>query len=61
MDLRSLIPIGRARGVARRELADPFAALQRQIDWLFDDFTRGRPAIGNARELTPKNGRDGNG
>ena len=44
MALRSLIPIGRERGVAR--FAEPFTALQREIDRLFDDFTRGWPTMG---------------
>jgi len=46
MNLRSLIPIGRDRTVARHELLPPFATLQREIDRLFDDFTRGWPALG---------------
>jgi len=44
MALRSLIPIGRERGVAR--FAEPFTTLQREIDRLFDDFTRGWPTMG---------------
>jgi len=44
MALRSLIPIGRERGVAR--FAEPFTSLQREIDRLFDDFTRGWPTMG---------------
>jgi HSP20 family protein len=46
MNLRSLIPIGRDRTVARHELFTPFATLQREIDRLFDDFTRGWPTLG---------------
>jgi HSP20 family protein len=53
MNLRSLIPIGRDRGVARRGSTDPFIALQREIDRLFEDFTRGWPALGSTSELTP--------
>jgi HSP20 family protein len=53
MNLRSLIPIGRERNVARGELADPFTALQREIDYLFNDFARGWPSAGRAMELTP--------
>jgi HSP20 family protein len=44
MALRSLIPIGRERGVAR--FGEPFTTLQREIDRLFDDFTRGWPTMG---------------
>ena len=49
MNLRSLIPIGRQRELARAD--NPFISLQREIDRLFDDFTRGFPsfpALGNA-------------
>jgi len=44
MSLRSLIPIGRERGLARSGF-DPFSTLQREIDRLFDDFTRGWPTM----------------
>jgi HSP20 family protein len=44
MNLKSLIPIGRDRSVARRDVS-PFTTLQREIDRLFDDFTRGWPAF----------------
>jgi|SwirhirootsSR3_FD_contig_31_22201214_length_550_multi_3_in_0_out_0_1 HSP20 family protein len=47
MNLRSLIPIGRSRDVARREYT-PFWSLQREIDRLFDDFTRGFPSFSSA-------------
>jgi HSP20 family protein len=56
MNLRSLIPIGRNRDVARREADNPFVSLQREIDRLFEDFGRGFPAFGNGgfgRELMP--------
>lgn len=56
MSLKSLLPIGRDRGVAR--FPDPFTTLQREIDRLFDDFTRGWstsgwPAMGRTSELMP--------
>jgi HSP20 family protein len=41
IDLRSLIPVGRERSLA----SQPFLSLQREIDRLFDDFTRGLPAF----------------
>jgi HSP20 family protein len=44
MNLKSLIPVGRQRGVARAD--NPFLSLQQEIDRLFDDFTRGFPALG---------------
>jgi HSP20 family protein len=45
MNLKSLIPVGRQRGVARADNA--FVSLQNEIDRLFDDFTRGFPSFGN--------------
>ncbi len=47
MSLKSLLPIGRGRTVARVE-SHPFATLQREIDRLFEDFTRGFPSLGFA-------------
>jgi len=44
MNLKSLIPVGRERNVARRD-PYPFTSLQREIDRLFEDFTRGFPTI----------------
>jgi HSP20 family protein len=57
MSLKSLLPIGRDRNVARRE-ENPFAPLQREIDRVFDDFTRGFAtfpmfARTSAADLTP--------
>ena len=52
MNLKSLLPIGRDRSVARSD--NPFISLQREIDRLFDDFTSGFPAIGNGKaEMLP--------
>jgi HSP20 family protein len=53
MNLRSLMPIGRDRNVARSD--NPFMSLQREIDRLFDDFTRGFPTFSDAGsgELLP--------
>jgi HSP20 family protein len=53
MNLRSLLPVGRDRNVARSD--NPFTSLQREIDRLFDDFTRGLPAFssGGATEMLP--------
>ena len=55
MNLRSLVPFGRDRGLARREI-DPFAAMQREIDRLFEDFARDAYDWPNypTRELTPR-------
>ncbi len=39
MSLKSLIPVGGDRTVARRDFADMFTSLQREIDRLFEDFT----------------------
>jgi HSP20 family protein len=48
------MPIGRDRNVARSDNA--FMSLQHEIDRLFDDFTRGFPALstGGTAELLPK-------
>ena len=42
MNLKSLIPVGRNRDLTRSD-DHPFVTLQREIDRLFDDFTRGFP------------------
>jgi HSP20 family protein len=47
MNLKSLIPVGRERGVAGA--ANPFMSLQREIDRLFDDFGRGFPSMPTVR------------
>jgi HSP20 family protein len=44
MNLRSLIPVGRSHDLARRDVT-PFASLQREIDRIFDDFSRGFPGF----------------
>lgn len=44
MTLKSLLPVSRDRSVAGA--SNPFMSLQREIDRLFDDFTRGFPALG---------------
>ena len=52
MNLKSLIPVGRERGLA----SPPFLSLQREIDRLFDDFTRGFPSFSmpaNGGKLMP--------
>ncbi len=54
MNLRSLIPVGRDRNVARSS-DNPFMSLQREIDRLFEDFTRGFPVLstGGSNQLLP--------
>ena len=47
MNFRSLMPVGRDRNVARSD--NPFMSLQREIDRLFDDFTRVSPRLPAAR------------
>jgi HSP20 family protein len=47
MKLKSLIPISRERNVAPAAYS-PFVSLQREIERLFDDFTRGVPAFPTA-------------
>jgi HSP20 family protein len=51
MSLRSLIPIGRDRNAVRSEV-NIFDTLQREIDRVFADFTRGFPSFA-ARDLVP--------
>jgi HSP20 family protein len=52
MNLRSLMPVGRDRSVPRSD--SPFFSLQREIDRLFDDFSRGFPTISSGGgELLP--------
>lgn len=43
MNLKSLIPVGRDRTVPGS--SNPFTSLQREVDRLFEDFTRGFPAM----------------
>lgn len=53
MSLKSLIPVGRERDVARRDF-NPFVSLQREIERLFEDFTRGFPTVsGSGEALMP--------
>lgn len=51
MTLRSLIPVNREKAVTR-DLWPPFGSLQREIDRVFDDFTRGFKTMGTP-ELVP--------
>lgn len=42
MDFKSLIPFGRSTGLARGDGDfDPFLSLRREMDRMFDDFSRG--------------------
>jgi len=57
MSLKSLIPVGGDPTVARRDFADMFTSLQREIDRLFEDFTTRwwAPAIQRSPgELVPR-------
>jgi HSP20 family protein len=45
MNVRSLLPIGRDRKIARRD-SDPFDSLQREVERVFDEFARGFPSFG---------------
>jgi len=53
MNLKSMLPVGREHGFASS--VSPFVSLQREIDRLFDDFSRGLPALGGngAAKLLP--------
>jgi HSP20 family protein len=55
MNPKSLIPVSRDRGLSAA--SNPFMSLQREVDRLFEDFTRGFPALpsltGNGASLMP--------
>ncbi len=51
MGLKSLMPIGRTRDGARQKW-NPFDGLQREVERLFDDFSRGY-ATPRTQDLTP--------
>jgi HSP20 family protein len=55
MNLKSLIPVGRDRTISGS--SNPFMSLQREVERLFEDFTRGFPAMsalgGNRSSLMP--------
>ncbi len=55
MDFRSLIPFGRGSSLSRPG-DDPFSAMRREMDRLFDDFSRGFPSLGSFGNgfLSPK-------
>lgn len=56
MDLKSLIPFGGTGGLSRGS-DDPFTSLRREMDRMFDDFTRGwhvPAALSTNGFLTPK-------
>src|SRR6202048_4452158 len=48
MNLRSLVPFGNV-GTRASPPANPFGSLQREIDRLFEDFTRGMDVLGQAQ------------
>lgn len=52
MNLRSLLPVGRERELSVWD-RNPFGDLQREVDRLFQDFTRGLPTTGT-QALAPK-------
>jgi len=47
MAVKSPVPVGRERGIARRDPLS-FGSLHREIDRLFDDFARGFPTFRSA-------------
>ena len=60
MNLRSLVPFGNV-GTRANPPANPFGSLQREIDRLFEDFTRGMDVLGQAQvNLVPSMGRPSN-
>lgn len=47
MDFRSLIPFGRATDPLRPAMDEPFGSLRREMDRIFDSFTRDWPMAAN--------------
>jgi HSP20 family protein len=43
MDMKSLMPFGRSSGLARSGEDDPFTAMRREMDRLFESFSRDWP------------------
>jgi HSP20 family protein len=57
MDYKSLIPFGRSSSLARSGETDPFTNMRREMDRMFDDFTRDWPLSlrsGGSAFLSPK-------
>jgi HSP20 family protein len=55
MNLKSLIPIGRGRSSPWARTYDPFTTLQREVERVFEDFSRGFSTFAaTTTELTPK-------
>ena len=58
MEFKSLLPFGRSTGLSRATMnTDPFTSLRREMDRMFDDFTRGwvvPAAFGTSGMLSPK-------
>lgn len=54
MSLKSLIPVGRDRGIAAQNF-HPFAGLHRELDRMLEDFGRSFPSLGSseAQGLVP--------
>ena len=55
MDFKSLLPNARGGSANAPAARDPFAAMRREMDRMFDDFTRGfsAPPVGAAAFLSP--------
>ena len=49
MNLRSLIPSGNGGSRGSNPIVNPFGSLHREIDRLFEDFTRGLDTLGQAQ------------
>jgi HSP20 family protein len=53
MNAKTPIPVGRSRPVARAGSTDIFSSLRREVDRLFEDFTRTWPSFERTSDLTP--------
>ena len=57
MSFRSLLPFGRTTGVTQAGADDPFSAMRREMDRLFEDFSRGTglpTGFGDTGILSPR-------
>jgi HSP20 family protein len=57
MDFKSLMPFGASRTPASAPASDPFQAMRREMERIFDTFTQGSPwpvGLGGSGFLSPK-------
>jgi len=52
--MRSLVPFSWATDLFRRDQNDPFAAMQKEINRVFEDFSRGSLSTFSGSEVSPR-------